>query len=194
VSFDGSTAQSQGWSNVVIFRKNDMTQGKPFCPIKPVAHPYKSPADPPNQSVMTLLKSPARHPTPHNLSWPTSNVAFDMDSTINIECVDEIAGRAGRKAEVAAITEGYAGDYHRLAVDSLRQRVALLKGVRVQHGRGVYREGSSSTRARPSWSTPAKKGGLKTRWSAVASRFTNDRIRDDMDYTRSNVLGVEDGF
>ena len=33
-------------------------------------------------------------------------VAFDMDSTlINIECVDEIADAAGRKAEVAEITE-----------------------------------------------------------------------------------------
>ena len=32
--------------------------------------------------------------------------AFDMDSTlIAIECVDEIAAMAGRKAEVAAITE-----------------------------------------------------------------------------------------
>ena len=32
--------------------------------------------------------------------------AFDMDSTlINIECVDEIADAAGRKEEVAAITE-----------------------------------------------------------------------------------------
>ena len=33
-------------------------------------------------------------------------IAFDMDSTlINIECVDEIADAAGKKAEVAAITE-----------------------------------------------------------------------------------------
>ena len=33
-------------------------------------------------------------------------IAFDMDSTlINIECVDEIADAAGRKTEVAAITE-----------------------------------------------------------------------------------------
>ena len=33
-------------------------------------------------------------------------IAFDMDSTlISIECVDEIAAMAGRKAEVAAITE-----------------------------------------------------------------------------------------
>ena len=59
-------------------------------------------------------------------------IAFDMDSTlINIECVDEIADAAGRKAEVAAITEaamqGLITDYK----ESLRQRVALLKGVTV---------------------------------------------------------------
>ena len=55
---------------------------------------------------------------------------FDMDSTlINIECVDEIADAAGRKAEVAAITEaamqGVITDYK----ESLRQRVALLAGL-----------------------------------------------------------------
>jgi phosphoserine phosphatase len=49
-------------------------------------------------------------------------IAFDMDSTlINIECVDEIADAAGRKAEVAAITEaamrGEITDYK----DSLRR-------------------------------------------------------------------------
>ena len=59
-------------------------------------------------------------------------IAFDMDSTlINIECVDEIADAAGRKAEVAAITEaamrGEIADYK----ESLRRRVALLKGVTV---------------------------------------------------------------
>jgi phosphoserine phosphatase len=57
-------------------------------------------------------------------------IAFDMDSTlINIECIDEIADAAGRKAEVAAITEaamrGEIADFK----DSLRRRVALLKGV-----------------------------------------------------------------
>ena len=61
-------------------------------------------------------------------------VAFDMDSTlIDIECVDEIAAEAGRKAEVAAITEaamqgqfgGEIADYK----ESLRRRVALLRGA-----------------------------------------------------------------
>ena len=66
-------------------------------------------------------------------------IAFDMDSTlINIECVDEIADAVGRKEEVAAITEaamrGEISDYK----ESLRQRVALLKGVTVAHMEEVY--------------------------------------------------------
>lgn len=67
-------------------------------------------------------------------------IAFDMDSTlINIECVDEIADAAGRKAEVAAITEaamrGEITDYK----ESLRQRVALSeRGDGGAHGRGVH--------------------------------------------------------
>ena len=68
-------------------------------------------------------------------------IAFDMDSTlINIECVDEIADAAGRKAEVAAITEaamqGEIADYK----DSLRRRVRLLKGVTTEHMDLVLRE------------------------------------------------------
>ena len=62
-------------------------------------------------------------------------IAFDMDSTlINIECVDEIAAAAGRKAEVAAITEaamrGEIADYK----DSLRRRVALPSTAGENHG------------------------------------------------------------
>ncbi len=68
-------------------------------------------------------------------------IAFDMDSTlINIECVDEIADAAGRKAEVSAITEaamrGEITDYK----ESLRQRVALLRGVTVAHMEQVLAE------------------------------------------------------
>src|SRR3982750_1344353 len=68
-------------------------------------------------------------------------LALDMASTlINIECVDEIAGAAGRKAEVAAITEaamrGEITDYK----ESLRRRVALLKGVPASALQRVYDE------------------------------------------------------
>ena len=76
-------------------------------------------------------------------------IAFDMDSTlINIECVDEIADAAGRKAEVAAITEaamqGVITDYK----ESLRQRVALLRGVPVAHMEQVLRERMQSAGAK----------------------------------------------
>ena len=68
-------------------------------------------------------------------------IAFDMDSTlISIECVDEIADAVGRKAEVAAITEaamrGEITDFK----DSLRRRLALLKGVTLSDMERVYTE------------------------------------------------------
>jgi phosphoserine phosphatase len=79
-------------------------------------------------------------------------IAFDMDSTlINIECVDEIAAAVGRKDEVAAITEasmrGEITDFK----DSLRQRVALLKGVTVADMERVYTERLQLNPGAPSW-------------------------------------------
>ena len=57
-------------------------------------------------------------------------IAFDMDSTlINIECIDEIADAVGKKAEVAAITEATMRGEIKDFKESLRRRVALLKGV-----------------------------------------------------------------
>jgi phosphoserine phosphatase len=57
-------------------------------------------------------------------------LAMDMDSTlITIECIDELADLAGKGAEVAAITaaamRGEITDF----ADSLRRRVALLRGA-----------------------------------------------------------------
>ena len=90
-------------------------------------------------------------------------IAFDMDSTlINIECVDEIADAAGRKAEVAAITEaamqGVITDYK----ESLRQRVALLKGVTVQHMEQVFTERLRFNPGAKELITAAKAAGLTT--------------------------------
>ena len=55
----------------------------------------------------------------------------DMDSTIiNVECLDELADFAGRKAEVSAITErAMRGEL--VFEDALRERVAMLKGLPV---------------------------------------------------------------
>src|SRR5664279_6551473 len=89
-------------------------------------------------------------------------IAFDMDSTlINIECVDEIADAVGRKAEVAAITEasmrGEIADFK----DSLRRRVALLKGVSVASMEQVYEERLQLNPGAPELVAACKKAGMK---------------------------------
>ena len=58
-------------------------------------------------------------------------IASDMDSTlITIECIDEMADYAGKKAEVAAVTEAaMRGELDWSA--SLRQRVLALAGLAV---------------------------------------------------------------
>ena len=124
-------------------------------------------------------------------------VAFDMDSTlINIECVDEIADSAGRKAEVAAITEaamrGEITDYK----DSLRQRVALLKGVSVASMDAVYHQRLKLNPGAAELVRACKAAGLKVLLVSGGFTFFTDRIRDALgiDYTRSNVLGVENGL
>jgi len=124
-------------------------------------------------------------------------IAFDMDSTlINIECVDEIAAAAGRKAEVAAITEaamrGEITDYK----ESLRQRVALLKGVPVS---ALHEVVDNRLQLNPGAETlvrAAQAAGLKTLLVSGGFTFFTDRIRDRLgiDFTRSNVLAVEDGI
>ncbi|WP_372526113.1 phosphoserine phosphatase SerB [Piscinibacter sp.] len=124
-------------------------------------------------------------------------IAFDMDSTlINIECVDEIADAAGRKAEVAAITEaamrGEIADYK----ESLRQRVTLLKGVPVSALQVVF---DRRLRLNPGAETlvhAAQAAGLKTLLVSGGFTFFTDRIRDRLgiDFTRSNVLGTENGL
>ena len=122
--------------------------------------------------------------------------AFDMDSTlINIECVDEIAAAAGRKEEVAAITEaamrGEIADYKA----SLRQRVALLKGVSVQHLENVYNHRLQLNPGAQELVAACKAAGMKLLLVSGGFTFFTDRIRDRLgiDYTRSNVLGVQDG-
>lgn len=123
-------------------------------------------------------------------------IAFDMDSTlINIECVDEIAAAAGMKEQVAAITEaamrGEIADYKA----SLRQRVALLKGVSVQHMQDVYANRLELNPGAQKLVAACQAAGMKVLLVSGGFTFFTDRIRDRLgiDYTRSNVLGVEHG-
>ena len=123
-------------------------------------------------------------------------IALDMDSTlINIECVDEIAAAAGRKAEVAAITEaamrGEIADYKA----SLRQRVTLLKGVPVDALEQVYRERLQLNPGAETLVRACQAAGLKTLLVSGGFTFFTDRVRDrlGLDFTRSNVLEVAEG-
>jgi phosphoserine phosphatase len=122
--------------------------------------------------------------------------AFDMDSTlINIECVDEIADAAGRKTEVAAITEaamrGEITDYK----DSLRSRVALLTGVPVAAMDEVYTQRLQLNPGAEKLTQAFKAAGMKLLLVSGGFTFFTDRIRDrlQIDWARSNVLEVADG-
>lgn len=122
-------------------------------------------------------------------------IAFDMDSTlINIECVDEIADAAGKKAEVAAITEaamqGVITDYK----DSLRQRVALLEGVRVQHLQEVFSQRLRFNPGARELVAAARAAGLATLLVSGGFTFFSDRVkaRLGIQFARANVLEVVD--
>ncbi|MEO5697964.1 MAG: phosphoserine phosphatase SerB [Burkholderiaceae bacterium] len=123
-------------------------------------------------------------------------VAFDMDSTlINIECVDEIAAVAGRKAEVAAITEaamrGEITDYK----DSLRRRVALLEGVPETALHAVYSQHLQLNPGVENFVRACRQAGLKTLLVSGGFTFFSERVRErlGLDFARSNVLEIEAG-
>lgn len=124
-------------------------------------------------------------------------IAFDMDSTlINIECVDEIADAAGRKAEVAAITEaamqGLITDFK----ESLRQRVALLKSVTVGQMERVFTERLRFNPGARELITATKAAGLTTLLVSGGFTFFADRVRAGLgiDFARANMLEVDNGL
>ncbi len=123
-------------------------------------------------------------------------IAFDMDSTlISIECVDEIADAVGKKAEVAEITEaamrGEITDYK----DSLRKRVALLRGVTIADMEQVYTERLRINPGAAELIRACKAAGLKVLLVSGGFTFFSERVRQTLgiDFTRANVLEVESG-
>ena len=123
-------------------------------------------------------------------------IAFDMDSTlINIECIDEIADAAGRKAEVAAITEaamrGEIADYK----DSLRRRVVLLKGVTVAHMEEVLNHRLQLNPGAENLVKACQAASMKVLLVSGGFTFFTDHVKDrlNINWTRSNVLEVVNG-
>lgn len=123
-------------------------------------------------------------------------IAFDMDSTlINIECVDEIAAAAGRKDEVAAITEaamrGEITDYK----DSLRRRVALLRGVPVSALQEVLEHRLQLNPGAQRLVQTCREEGLRTLLVSGGFTYFTDAVCAmlGIEASRSNVLEVVDG-
>ena len=123
-------------------------------------------------------------------------IAFDMDSTlINIECIDEIAAVAGRKDEVAAITEaamrGEISDFK----DSLRRRVALLAGVPEAALQQVYEQRLQLNPGVEAFVQACQRAGLKTLLVSGGFSFFSERIRHrlGLDFARANNLGMFNG-
>jgi phosphoserine phosphatase len=122
-------------------------------------------------------------------------LAMDMDSTlITIECIDEIADFAGRKAEVAAVT----ASAMRGEIDwpeSLKRRVAALAGLPESVLERVYGERLRFTAGAERLIAAARAAGLKTLLVSGGFTYFTDRVRDrlELDHAYSNVLAVEGG-
>jgi phosphoserine phosphatase len=123
-------------------------------------------------------------------------IAFDMDSTlINIECIDEIADAAGRKAEVSAITEaamrGEITDFK----DSLRKRIALLKGVPQEALDDVFTKRLRLNPGAKKLVDACKQHGMKVLLVSGGFTFFADRVQQilGIDFTRTNILEIVDG-
>ena len=123
-------------------------------------------------------------------------IAFDMDSTlINIECIDEVADAAGRKAEVSAITEaamrGEITDFK----DSLRRRVQLLQGVPETALNEVFEHRLRLNPGAKHLIDTCKAHGMYVLLVSGGFTFFADRVCSllNIDFARSNVLEIMDG-
>ncbi|WP_431276333.1 phosphoserine phosphatase SerB [Variovorax ureilyticus] len=123
-------------------------------------------------------------------------IVFDMDSTlINIECIDEIADAVGKKTEVAVITEATMRGEIKDFKESLRQRVALLKGVPVDALQKVYDERLQLNPGAEQLVAACKAAGLKVLLVSGGFTFFANRVKDRLgiDFARSNLLDEADG-
>jgi phosphoserine phosphatase len=122
-------------------------------------------------------------------------LAIDMDSTlIAVECIDEIADFAGRKAEVAAVTAAAMRGEIDWA-ESLRSRVAALAGLDAAVLERVYRDRIRLTPGAEPLLAAARAAGLATLLVSGGFTYFTDRLRERLGFTQShaNTLVVEDG-
>ena len=120
---------------------------------------------------------------------------MDMDSTlINIECIDEIADMMNLKPQVSAITEqSMRGELD--FVQSLRKRVALLKGLPETALQRVIDERLQANPGAHEWIAACKTNNIKT--MVVSGGFTlfanHVKTMLGLDYAVANTFEIIDG-
>ena len=122
-------------------------------------------------------------------------LAMDMDSTlITIECIDELGDLAGRKAEIAAVTEqAMRGEIEYR--ESLRRRVAALSGLPESALAQIYEERMELTPGAEALLAACKQHGVKLLLVTGGFTYFTERLKKRLgfDYTTSNVLEVKGG-
>lgn len=122
-------------------------------------------------------------------------VVSDMDSTlITIECIDEIAAGNGLKDQVAAITErSMRGELDFEA--SLRQRVALLKGLPEMELAYVYDHVLQLNRGAEAFLAHCKAHDVKFMLVSGGFTFFTEHLKKRLgfEYAYANQLEIIDG-
>lgn len=122
-------------------------------------------------------------------------VVFDMDSTlINIECIDELADFAGRKAEVSEITEAAMRgelDYR----ESLQKRVAILEGLNAKVLARVFSERLLLNPGARELLDALQTANIHTALLSGGFTYFTERLRIELglDFATSNELEIVSG-
>ncbi len=122
-------------------------------------------------------------------------ICFDMDSTlITIECIDELADFAGKKADVSAVTEAAMRgeiDYR----ESLRRRLALMAGLDARVLARVFGERLLLSPGARELLDACQQAGLRTAILSGGFTYFTERLRIELgfDFATSNELEISGG-
>jgi len=123
-------------------------------------------------------------------------LAMDMDSTlINIECIDEIADAVGKKKEVSEITEAAMRGEIKDFSESLRRRVAFLKGVPESALESVFNERLQLNLGAKELIAGAHAKGIHTLLVSGGFTFFTHKLQAELNLTEThaNQLEIIDG-
>ena len=122
-------------------------------------------------------------------------ICFDMDSTlITIECIDELADFAGKKAEVSEVTEAAMRgeiDYR----ESLRRRLALMAGLDARVLARVFGERLLLSDGARELLEACQNAGLRTAILSGGFTYFTERLRIELglNFATSNELEIVGG-